>query len=225
MRKILGPDSPLFQFLSRVGELIIVNFFFLVCSVPVITVGASLAAMNKVAQNYALGLGPGVTRTFFRAFRDNFKQATVVWLAMAVIAAALAADLLLVNAYLAGTTLFLLRCLVLLLAIVLLAVCSYLFPLLVRYDNTLRQHIQNALLLAIVKLPRTLAVTVLNALPFVLLYLSPFRFLQTLSFWAIIGCAVFSYLDAILLAPVLRELEKDREPREGEADGSEETDD
>lgn len=210
MKKMLGPDSPLFQFLSRVGELIILNFFFLICSVPLVTVGASLAAMTKVTQNYALGAEPGVFRAFFRAFRDNFRQATVVWLAMVLIAAALVGDMLLIGAFLTGTAAFLLRCLTLALAIVLLAVFSYLFPLLVRYDNTLRQHAQNAFLLAVIKLPRTLGVTVLNALPFVLAYFSPFRFLQTLSFWVIIGCAVVSYLDSILLCPVLRELEKDR---------------
>lgn len=217
MKKVLGPDSPLFQFLSRVGELIILNFFFLVCSVPLVTAGASLAALTKATQNFALGIEPGVTRTFFRAFRDNFRQATIAWLVMVLVAAALVGDVLLIQAFLTGTTAFLLRFLVIALGVVLLAAFSYLFPLLVRYDNTMRQHAQNAFLLAIVKLPRTVGVTALNAMPLALLYFSPFRFLQTLSFWAIIGCAVVSYLDSLLLAPVLRELEKPSGP-DGEAE-------
>lgn len=224
MKRLLDLDSPVFQFLTRVGELIILNLFFLLCSIPLVTAGASLAAMTKVTQNYSLDIEPGVTRAFFRAFRDNFRQATVAWLALVFVFAALAGDLLLIQTFLTGTTAFLLRGLTLFLALALLAVFSYLFPLLVRYDNTFRQHLQNAFLLAIGKLPRTLCVTVLNALPFVFLYLSPFRFLQTLSFWAIVGCAVLSYLDSILLAPVLRELERDPNAPPEDASGDEDED-
>ena len=202
-------DSPIFQFLSRVADLMIVNVLFLICCLPVVTVGASLAGLNKVAQNISLGKAPSVVKTFFRAFRGNFKQATVVWLALALIAASLVCDRLLIDTFLAGGTLAtVLRGFVWVVALACLAVASYLYPLIVRYDNGLRQHIQNAMILTIYKLPRTLALVVLNAAPFALLYFSVIGFLKSLAFWVIIGCGVIAYLDSALLSPVLAQLEK-----------------
>ena len=51
------------------------------------------------------------------------------------------------------------------LTVVILAAAGYVFPLIARYENSLRQHLLNALILAVAKLPRTLCIVVLNALP------------------------------------------------------------
>lgn len=204
----LNYDSPFFQFLCRVADLMIVNLLFLICSVPLVTVGASLAGMTKVTQNISLNAERGVIRTFFKGFRDNFKQATVVWLVIAVFIASLVCDMLLINGFVTGVAATVLRGLLVVLALACLAVASYLFPLLVRYENSLKEHTMNALILTIYKLPRTVALVALNAVPFVLLWFSVVTFLKSLAFWVIIGCAVISYLDNSLLAAVLAQLEK-----------------
>ncbi len=209
MRQKLFTESPIFQFLSRVADMMIVNVLFIVCCLPVVTVGASLAGLTKVTQNISLGKAPSVIKTFFRAFRGNFKQATITWLALALIAASLVCDLLLIDTFLPGTTVAaVLRGLVLVVALACLAVASYLFPLIVRYDNGLKQHLQNAMILTIYKLPRTIAMVALNAVPFVLLWLSVISFLKSLAFWFVIGFGVISYLDNALLSSVLAQLEK-----------------
>ena len=207
MKSFFNYDSPFFQFLCRVADLIIVNVLFLVCCVPVVTAGASLAAMTKVSQNIALDAPSGVVRTFFRAFRDNFRQATLAWLAIAVFVLSLVCDRLLIDAYLTGAPASALRALLAALALGCMALACYLFPLMVRYDNSLRQHVVNALVLAVSKLPRTVLMTALGSLPFALCYFSVVTFLKTLSFWVIIGCGTVSCLHSLLMAPVLAQLE------------------
>ena len=145
-------------------------------------------------------------KPFFRAFRDNFKQATIIWLGMLVVTAALVCDVLLVMAYFGSSKLM--YVLVGVLALLVLGVCAYLFPLIVRYSNTLRQHLGNALALAVVKLPKTLLLVVLNLLPALLLILSPRVFAQTLVFWVLIGCAFVAYIQESLLKSVYTQLEK-----------------
>ncbi len=217
MKSFLNFDSPFFQFLCRVADLVIVNVLFLVCCVPVVTAGASLAAMTRVCQDIVLDASSGVVKSFFRAFRSNFKQATAAWLVMLVFVASLVCDRLLIDAFLAGGTASVLRALAAVLAVGCLALAGWLFPLVVRYDNTLRQHTVNALILAVTKLPRTLLMTALAAIPFVLCYFSVVTFLKTLSFWVIIGCGVICLLQALLMAPVLAQLEeRDREKAEEE---------
>lgn len=207
MKSLFNFDNPFIQLLSRLGDLMIVNVLFWVCSLPVVTAGASLCGLVKVVQAITLGDEPVVTRTFFRAFRQNFRQATIVWLALVFIAACLAGDLMLANLYLTGWALTAARALVAIPALAVLAAACYLFPLLVRYENTLKEHCRNALLLAIGKLPRTVALAALNAAPFVLAWAAPVTFLKSLAVWLIVGFAGLSYLGCMLLRPVLAQLE------------------
>ena len=221
MKSILDFDNPFIQLLCRVGDLMIANFLFLVCCVPVVTVGASLAGLIKVVQSLSLGGEPGIARTFFRGFKENFRQATVIWLIFALLVLSLVCDLLIIQTYLTGTAALALRCAVAIFALVILAVASYVFPLLVRYENSLKEHCVNALILTIWKLPRTLALTALNAVPFLLAIFLPTTFLKTLAVWLIVGCAGLCFLDCSLLRPVLAQLEKQKEAPEADAPGDE----
>ena len=52
MNKLFGLDSPIMQALSRLADLIILSFLWLVCCLPVVTIGPASAAMCFVAMNY-----------------------------------------------------------------------------------------------------------------------------------------------------------------------------
>lgn len=207
MKNFFSTDNPVIQFLARVGDLILVNFLFLICCLPVVTVGAALAGLNKMTQDIAAEEEKGVFRTFFRAFGQNFKQATGGWLAILLFLTGLGCYYLLIRAFLEGTLATALCWLLAILAALVLAIASYLFPLMVRYENTLKEHVFNAGILALLKLPRTIGLMVLNLLPVLLFALSPQGFVQTLIFWLFIGFGFCSYLSSVILLPVFRELE------------------
>lgn len=207
MKNLFSMDNPVIQFLARVGDLILVNFLFLLCSIPVVTIGPALAGLNKMTQDIANEEEKGVFSTFFRAFGQNFKQATASWLVLLLFLVGLGCDYLLIRGFLEGVLATALLCLLAFLAAMILSIASYLFPLMVRYENTLKEHIINAGILAIVKLPRTVGLLALNLLPVLLLWLSPQGFVQTLIFWLSIGFGFCSYLSSLLLIPVFKELE------------------
>ena len=219
MKSLFNFDNPFIQLLCRVGDLMIVNVLFWVCCLPVVTAGASLCGLVKVIQAVTLGDEPEVVRTFFRAFRENFRQATIAWLALLVVAACLAGDLMLARLYLTGGALTAARAAVAVIALAVLAAACYLFPLMVRYENTLREHCRNALILAVGKLPRTVALAALNAAPFALAWAAPVTFLKSLAVWLIVGFAGLSYLGCMLLRPVLAQLEGRSGKPEDEEDG------
>lgn len=207
MRNLFNLDNPFVQFLARVGDLIIVNVLFLVCCLPVVTVGASLAAMQKVTQAMALDEDNGIVKTFFRGFRENFKQATLLWLMMLVFGVSMLCNYLLITGFIAGTLATVLKCVLVVFSVLVLVMAVYMFPLMARYQNSLREHATNALILAVVKLPRTVALLVLCALPVVIAVISIQTFLQTLIFWLAVGFGFVSYMSSILLKPVFAELE------------------
>lgn len=80
------PDGPVMSFISTVTDLLLLNLVFIVCCIPIFTIGASYSAMSYVAMKIVRGEEPKVFGPFFKAFKRNFKQATISWIIfMAVI--------------------------------------------------------------------------------------------------------------------------------------------
>ena len=208
MHNLFHYENPFIQFLVRVGDLMILNVLFILCSAPVVTLGASLTALHRVTQNMLFEQEEPLIKSFFRAFRQNFKQSTLVWLAELVIIVSLACDVLLVMAYFDGSLARTMYILVAVLAILVAGVFSYLMPLIARYENGMRQQVNNAVVLAIIKLPKTIILVLMNLLPVILLLISVPVFVQTLIFWVIIGFAFVSFLTSSILKPVFQQLEK-----------------
>ena len=207
MKDFFNLDSPLMQMLTRVGDLIILNALFLLCCIPLVTIGASTAALQKVTQSIVFDEDRSIAKDFFRAFRENFRQATALWLMMVIFGAAMACNDLLISGFVAGTLATVLKS-VLVVALALVAVlAAYMFPLMVRYTNTMRELATNALILAVVKLPRTVGLVLLSALPLVVMVLSLETFLKTLIFWLSVGFGFTAYMSAILMKPIFTELE------------------
>jgi len=212
MKNLFSLENPVIQFLSRVGEMMIANALFLLCSLPVLTGGAALTALNRVMQNIALGEDGGVVKPFFRAFRDNFRQATVGWLMLLVFLAGMGGNLLLALSYLTGNALLVCKWVLGALALWILSVGCWYFQLLARYDNTVRQHLTNGAILTVVKLPRSLGLAALALLPALIAYASMQVFLSTLVYWLMLGFAFGGFLSASLMTPVFRQMERPEGP-------------
>lgn len=208
MHNLFHYENPFIQFLVRVGDLMILNALFILCSLPVVTLGASLTALHRVTQNMLFEQEEPLLKAFFRAFRQNFRQSTLAWLVELVVIVSLVCDVLLVMAYFDGGLAKAMYILVAVLAILVAGVFSYLMPLIARYENGMRQQVNNAVVLAIIKLPKTVLLTLLNLLPVILLLISVPVFVQTLIFWVIIGFAFVSFLTSSILKPVFQQLEK-----------------
>lgn len=212
MKNILNLESPLMQMLTRIGDLILLNVLFLICCLPVITAGASLAALHKMTQEIVYETDSSTVKGFFRAFKANFRQATGLWLIILFVAAGLFCDYLLIVTFFSGSeSVKWMIGLLVVLAILVVSVVSYMIPLLVRYENKLRQHMNNAVILSVIKLPRTLGLLLLTFLPFLILMLNINVFLQTLIFWLFIGFAFVVYMQTTLLKPVFNELEQGKD--------------
>lgn len=211
MRNLFNYENPFIQFLVRVGDLIILNVLFILCSAPVVTLGASLTALHRVTQNMLFEQEEPLLKAFFRAFRQNFKQSTLAWLVELVVIVSLVCDVLLVMAYFNGGLAKAMYILVAVLAILVAGVYAYLMPLIARYENGMRQQVNNAVVLAIIKLPKTLLLVFLNLLPVILVLISVPVFVQTLIFWVVIGFAFVSFLTSSILKPVFQQLEKGNE--------------
>lgn len=161
MRNILSPDGPLMSFLTKIAYSAYLNILWFICCLPIVTAGASTTALFYVTLKIAKNEEGNLTRAFFHSFRENFKQGTKIWLILLAIGAVLAVDgyvfyhMRFENALWAiGTAVFLIALAAY--AIILM----YIFPLLSRFDNTIRAMFKNSIMLGM----RFLLCTALMAL-------------------------------------------------------------
>ena len=207
MKNLFSLDNPLMQLLTRACDLMIVNLLFLVSCIPVITIGAALCAMNKVCQSIVLDDDRGIFKLYVSGFKDNFKQATIVWLFTLLVGASLVCYWLIVVNFCRGTLATVLLILMAVLAVVALSLVVYLFPLIARYENSLPEHVKNAGILAITRLLLTPVLIIFTAVPFILPLIALNAYLQTMIFWVIIGFAFLTYMANLMLKPIYQILE------------------
>ena len=92
MRALFDMDNAFFRGMSKVADLCILNVVFLICCIPVFTIGAATTALAYVTLKMKDGEEGYILKSFFRSFRQNFKQSTVIWLLMVLIGLVLGLD-------------------------------------------------------------------------------------------------------------------------------------
>ncbi|MDO5401373.1 MAG: YesL family protein [Eubacteriales bacterium] len=198
--KFLSPDSKFMTAMSRLGDLVVLNFVFLLTCLPVFTVGAALTALYTVCFQMASGREGGLLRGYFRAFRANFGQATGLWLLLVAVGACVGFDSVLFYR-MSGPAHYLYFPPVVLLVVLVLA-GGYVFPLLSQFRNTGRQTLKNAIFLSLGYLPRSMVVALLNVFPFAVLLFDLVLFLETAFLWVFLYFSAIAYLNALLLKKI-----------------------
>ena len=159
MSKLFRMDSPLMRFLTKIADLMVLNILFCVTSIPLITIGASWTALYSVTLKMVRDEEGSVSRSYFRSFRQNFRQATLLWLGVLVVLALLVLDIRVLNGVAGGTAPGLLRVGVEILALLGIMVLQYLFPSLARFEASLADTLKNACMMALAHLPKTALMT------------------------------------------------------------------
>ena len=207
--------------LTDLFDLIALDLLWLVCSVPVVTVGPATSALYSVMLKVARGEPAATFSEFFKAFKKNFRQA--LWLGLILLAGAaiIAGDFYYgFNAEGPQHKLFLIVSGIA--AAVWLTYLSYVFALQARFENTLRGHIKNAFLLAFVKPGRTVLMWVICLSP-VLLYLClPYIAVAYLGWmFPLFSASVPAYFNAKILRGIFDTLQPEnvRTPEEEDEKG------
>ncbi len=198
-----------FKGMEKVGDLLLVNLLFVVCSLPVVTIGASATAMYYVLGRIRRQEGT-VTKDFFRSFRENFRQATLYWGALLLVALALYWNFRLISGW-TGTLYSVMMVLLILVSWFAVSWGSLVFPLLSRFDNTSAVTARNAGILVLAVPLRTLAAAAINSLPVALAVFLPGVFALAAVLWLFCLFSAGAYGILCLLSPVFTQLEKSGE--------------
>lgn len=199
-------DSPVMRFLARIGDLMILNLVFVVTSIPVITIGTALSALYTVSMKLVRGENPSVLKEYMKAYRRNFKPATICWVIMAAAGALIFLDFRLIGVF-GGVMYQVMRFVLAVILGVWALVFLYLFPYIARFENTVLASFKNALLLSAAHLPFTAVLMGLAAGAVILTLFTSRSFVIATIVWVFAGFAVLSYVQSFLLCKIFEKYE------------------
>lgn len=149
MNSLFSPDSDLMRGLTKVADIMILNFLFIATSIPIVTLGASLTALNFTAMRIGTGECVSVSTDYFRSFRRNFRQATVIGLILAALIAVLAAWYMVITTFEVGAVAeLILMAIWYVLAFNLAIMSLFLFPYLANFEGRTGEIFRNARLMS-----------------------------------------------------------------------------
>lgn len=190
MKSIFDPDSKFMGFCEKLVQYVLINFLWLISSVPLFTAGAAAKAMYASLQTILLGES-WHSKDFFQAFRKDFGRTTLLWLLILILGVSLTADYFLIAGMdfpgrmaVIGGIFFLL--------FALLFFSGMVFPMVSQFPCTLRESVINGILLSLAHLPKMLMVTAMNVLPWALWLVVPKFFWMLGFFWFSCGFALIA---------------------------------
>ncbi len=200
---IFSIDGGVSRFLTRLGNLFVLNLLTIVCSIPIFTIGAAMTALYTSTLRLARNEDGALLTGYFKAFKDNFKQATIVWLIAGAAIVFMTFDIWLLQS-LEGSFGQVYRILLFVLILLFLMELVYIFALIARFENTIKNTVKNAIVLSIGKLLPAMLILIGTVLPVLVLMIS-YRFVIV---DILIGAAGPAYLASLYFATLFKRFEE-----------------
>lgn len=202
--KIFDINSPLYRFMSTLTDLLKLNFCWLLCSLPIVTIGASTTAAFSVALKMAENKEGYVVRQFFKAFRENLKQGIPLGILACIAIYSLWFNF--VNFKVFPEDLSVTMLVVGVIGTVFVGFSLlYAFALLARYENNLVNTLRNSFKISMRYIAQTIMLCFVLAVELVILF-----FNQTTIFFAIlIGPACIIYTVSGVAINIFHKIEAD----------------
>ena len=162
--KFLNPDSKFMAVLNKISDVMILNLITLVMCVPIITAGAALTAKDYMCYKLVKNEEGGILKGFFHSFKQNFKQATIIWLVMMFVMGIAGFDMLFAYG-LEGEGTGIVRAIMMAAGFFVFIACIMIFPVLARFDNTIKGTIKSGIHMTVAILPRAVLMGILYIIP------------------------------------------------------------
>ena len=206
MKDFFSLDNPFNRFMTLVFDIALLSILFTVCSLPVVTFGASAAALYSVMLRRVRNEEGAILKGFFQAFRENFRQGTIAGLIFIAINLLMFLDYRLISVIQNVTLAAVSAAAIMMVVLMTAGVFAYVFPLIARYENSLRAAFNNAWRLAVINLPKTIVLVVLNNLPLLFLILRTDIFVPFIMLWCFILAGTAAYINSKILRGIFDRL-------------------
>ncbi len=197
MGNIFNLDNGFFSFLSKVCDVIFLSIIFIIFCIPIITIGPACTALYYATVKVIRRERGYVFREFFRSFKLNFKKGAIVGVLLTIVYIIVGFDLWAAYNALDGSTFrFAIFGVYLAITILSLGFSVYVYPVLSRFDVSLRQLIKTVLIISLRHLPSTVCMVILTGAAILGVYIIPFLLL--------VIPGVLVWLNSLLMERILK---------------------
>lgn len=192
---LTGEGSLFNRIFGFLGQMILLNFLWMVCSLPVITAGASTTALFYCTLKLHKDKDISVIRDFFKSFRQNFMQSTIAWALLLLAGGVLWMEKEVLSS-MPGSMGQIFSWVLVAVAIPLAQITLYIFPTIAAFENKLGKLISNAFYFAVKKVGYALVVMIVTTLPMTMTLVDAKLFPVYLFIWLTVGFSLTAYGDS-----------------------------
>ncbi|MGF7143279.1 putative membrane protein YesL [Anaerotaenia torta] len=216
MGNLFNMDNPFFTALAKICDVIFLSLVWALVCIPLITIGPANTALYYTTVKVIRRERGYLTREFFKSFKLNFKRAAIIGVVLTIAFVILGFDLIWGYANMStGTAGSILFGIFVAITFLLVAFAVYVFPVLSRFDMTVKQLVKAGAFMSIRHLPSTVVMIVITAAGILGVFLIPILIF-------VIPAAV-TFLNSLLMERVLKkympkpeELSEDETPSKDE---------
>lgn len=196
-------NSPLMDFLTTTAQFVALNIIFIICCIPIVTIGPALAALYQVIMRETRGEYGYLFRKYFQHFKEMFLQSFLTSVFLGVILL-----ILLFNVGFWNTMEGVLANVIIVIVYIMLLVAActgiYVFPLMARFKNGFLQTIKNAFYIALTNPKATIILIVIHVLITAALIYFPLSQI----FMVFVGFCFIVYCNSYVLLRVFKKYEE-----------------
>ncbi|MCD8381135.1 MAG: YesL family protein [Lachnospiraceae bacterium] len=215
MEGFFNMDSKWMKALSKLFDLMLVNILTLLCSIPIITIGASFSAMHFMMYRLYKNDEGYIIRSYFGFFKKNFRQSTLMWLVYLLILLILGIDQYVLNQGVLELN-SVIQIVVIIIAVIWLISFVWVFVMQSRYLNPIRITMKNSMLVGLTHPIRTVLMIIVFLLPIPVMLLISWG----LPICILFGLTVPAYIQCRMYAKVFAQIEGTDKDRENNGENS-----
>lgn len=209
MRNFLNPENSLMVFLGRLTDLIILNMVTLICCLPVVTAGASFTALHYVTLKMSKDEEGYILKSYFKSFKENFKQATAIWIIFLGISALFYIDIRIIK-YGGLDFPFIIDGIIYATYLLCCVTMMYAFPVLSRFTNTIKGTLKNAFFMSMIHIFKTILMGIIYLVP---IFLIPLNY-NFIAVYFLLGFALPAFINSYIWKTIFRKYEPEEEIEE-----------
>ena len=211
MKRFFGTDSPLFRFMTILLELAEINLLFLLCSIPIVTIGAAYSAMlHSLYGMHKYGEGCFSVKMFFRVFRKSLKPLIPAWCVIVICYILLGCNINYIINNTQGMIRFIGCGVYIVLLLFVSGIMQYLSIFVALSEKWNRDFLKNSFLLTLAKFPVVILTSLLSMSVFIVALFPLSMMLRLLPlvilFWIVCPAYVCMGINMRVLKPLFPEL-------------------
>lgn len=221
MGRFFDMDGGVFRFLSKLADIMILNLVFLVTCIPIVTIGAAWTSLYYVALKMIRNEESYIVRGYFKSFKENFKQATIIWLIVFAVMALMFVDFRILSV-MEGTAANVMRVGLTMVGVIFAMVVLYLFPVLSKFYNSIKNTFINSLLMSLRHLPLTVVMMAISIGSVIVTFINGYTITYGILVWILLGFALVAMANSWFFVKIFDNYIPKEDTEEASAEAMEE---